>query len=181
MLLQLARFFTNGVITHVPSYTLRHAWYHRVLGIELGAGSSVLMDVRFQIRGRGRQGRPDIVIGDHTIINGGCLLDGRGGLVIGRNVSISPGVWILTAAHDPADAEFRYVEALTTIGDRVWIGSRALLLPGIRVGAGAIIAAGAVVSKDVPEYTIVAGVPARAVGERTRELTYELNYRPFLG
>jgi maltose O-acetyltransferase len=179
-LLQLARFMTNNVVAQVPSYTLRHLWYRRALGMQLGPGASVLMGVHVYVRGRARAGDPDIAIGANSVVNRGCSLDGRGGLLIGRNVSISPGVWILTAAHDPNDPDFRYVEAPTSIGDYVWLGSRSLVLPGVSIGTGAVVAAGAVVSSDVPEYAIVGGVPARAIGERKRGLTYQLNYRPAL-
>jgi maltose O-acetyltransferase len=67
------------------------------------------------------------------------------------------------------------------IGDHAWIGYRALVLPGVTIGEGGVVAAGAVVTKDVPPYAIVAGNPARVVGQRTRDLTYELDYRPWLG
>ena len=62
-----------------------------------------------------------------------------------------------------------------SIGDRAWLSFRATILPGVSVGEGAVVAAGAVVTSDVPPYAIVAGVPARVVGERSpRELSYEL-------
>ena len=56
------------------------------------------------------------------------------------------------------------------IGDRAWLGSRALVLPGVTIGEGAVVAAGAVVTSDVPAYAVVGGVPARAIGARPREL-----------
>lgn len=177
-LLQVVRFVTNSIVAHIPSYTLRHLWYRRALGMQLGAGASVLMGVYVYVRGRPRAGRTDISIGANSVVNRGCCLDGRGGLRIGRNVSISPGVWIFTAAHDPNDPDFRYVEAPTSIGDYVWLGSRSLVLPGVTIGTGAVVAAGAVVSNDVTEYAIVGGVPARPIGERKRGLTYQLSYRP---
>ncbi len=66
------------------------------------------------------------------------------------------------------------------IGDRVWIGYGALILPGVKLGEGAVVGAGAVVTKDVEPFTIVAGNPARKIGERTKELRYRLNYDPGL-
>ena len=68
-----------------------------------------------------------------------------------------------------------------TIGDRVWIAYRAVILPGVTIGEGAIVAAGAVVSRDVAPWTIVAGNPAREVGTRRRDLDYRLDYNPWLG
>lgn len=179
-LLQLARFLTNAVVARIPSYTLRHLWYRRVLGMDVGDGASILMGVHVYVRGRSRRDRPDIAIGAHSVVNRDCSLDGRGGLRIGANVSISPGVWILTAAHDPNDPGFRYVESPTFIGDYVWLGSRCLVLPGVTIGTGAVVAAGAVVSRDVQPFAVVGGVPARTIGERSRDLSYQLDYRPLL-
>lgn len=117
--LQLAHFATNSIVAHLPSHALRHLWSRRVLGMELGAGASVLMGVYVYVRGRPRPGKPEISIGAPSVVNRGCSLDGRGGLRIGRNVSISPGVSIFTAAHDPSDPDLRYVEAPISIGDYV--------------------------------------------------------------
>ena len=66
------------------------------------------------------------------------------------------------------------------IGDRVWIAYGVLVLPNLTIGEGAVVAAGAVVTKPVEPYAIVAGNPAKVVGERPKSLTYSLNYSPFL-
>jgi acetyltransferase-like isoleucine patch superfamily enzyme len=168
--LALVRYLTNRIIARVPIYTVRHAWYRGVLRMRIGEGSALLMDLYIYIRGRARPGRPGITIGRRTVINQQCCLDGRGGLSIGNNVDISPGVWILTDSHDMHDPFFREVLAPVTIGDHVWIGSRALILPGVTVGEGAVIAAGAVVTSNVAPYAVVAGVPAREIGTRSRSL-----------
>ena len=178
-LLGLIRYLTNHVVTKLPSYTLRHLWYRRVVGMTIGPGSALLMDQYVHVSGghkRGQCGR--IVIGRNTVINRQCCLDGRGGLRIGDNVSISPGVWLLTDAHDHRDPWFREQGAPVEIGDYVWLGSRAMVLPGVTIGEGAVVAAGAVVVKDVAPYTVVAGVPARPIGTRPRDLRYRLDYKP---
>ena len=179
-MLQLVRYLTNAVVAKIPSYSVRHYWYRRALGLHLGEDSAVLMNVSFYIRGRPKPDRPSISIGKHTIINQQCVLDGRGGLRIGNNVSVSAGVWLLTDGHDMHDPFFPEVLAPINIGDYVWIGSRALVLPGVTIGDGSVVAAGAVMTKDVPRYTIVGGVPARAIGTRSQNLRYQLNYRPAL-
>jgi maltose O-acetyltransferase len=166
--LALVRYLTNRVIARVPVYAVRHAWYRRVLGMRIGEGSALLMDLYLYIRGRPRPDRPGISIGRQSVINQQCCLDGRGGLAIGDNVNISPGVWILTDAHDLHDPLFREILAPVTIGDHVWIGSRAMILPGVTVGEGAVVAAGAVVTRNVERYTVVAGVPARQIGTRSQ-------------
>ena len=122
-----------------------------------------------------------VSIGAHTVINRDVLLDGRSGLRIGDNVSISEGSQILTLEHDPNSPSFEWSGAPVIIGDRVFLGARAIILPGMTVGEGAVVAAGAVVTHDVPPYTIVGGVPARPIGERRRDLAYSLDYRKFLG
>jgi len=177
-MLQIIRYLTNNIIAKVPSYTVRHYWYRRALGVELGPKAAVLMNVYVYIRGRPRPDRLGISIGAHTIVNQWCVLDGRGGLRIGNNVSISPGVWLLTDGHDMNDPFFPETLAPIEIGDYAWLGSRALVLPGITIGEGAVVAAGAVVTKDVCPYSVVGGVPARPIGTRSKNLRYQLDHRP---
>lgn len=179
LILALVRYLTNRVIARVPVYAVRHTWYRRVLGMRIGEDSALLMDLYLYIRGRARPGQPGIMIGRRSVINQQCCLDGRGGLTIGDNVAISPGVWILTDGHDIHDSHFREVLAPVTIGDHVWIGSRAMILPGVTIGEGAVVAAGAVVTSNVEPYTIVAGVPARPIATRSRSLKPRLRvYKP---
>ncbi|HYR94007.1 MAG TPA: acyltransferase [Methylomirabilota bacterium] len=127
-----------------------------------------------------RKGQPSITIGKYTVINRQCCLDGRGGLRIGDNVSISPGVWLLTDEHDMNDPYFAEMLGPIEIEDYVWLGSRAMVLPGVRIGKGAVVAAGAVVTKDVAPYQVVGGVPARPLGTRSTDLRYEIHWRPTL-
>ena len=179
LVLPPVRYLTNHVIARIPIYAVRHAWYRKVVGMRIGEGSAVLMDLYVYIRGRARPGRTGIAIGRRTIVNQQCCLDGRGGLTIGDYVNISAGVWILTDSHDMNDPLFREVLAPVKIGDYAWIGSRALILPGVTVGEGAVVAAGAVVTRDVEPYTVVAGVPARPVGTRKQRPSPQFRvYRP---
>ena len=132
------------------------------------------MDCRF-LNGR------KVSFGHRNVINFGCLFDGRHyPIEVGHDVSIGPEATILTLGHDPRSPNFGDMGGPVTIGDRVWIGYGALILPGVTIGEGAVVGAGAVVTKDVPSYTIVAGNPAVKIGDRPRELTYTLDYRPFL-
>ena len=101
-------------------------------------------------------------------------IDARGGLEIGDNCSISYNVQLLTGGHDPHSPVFEGRHLPIRIGDYVWIGAGAVILQNVRVGKGAVVAAGAVVSRDVPPYAIVGGVPARVIGKRNEVL----NYRP---
>jgi maltose O-acetyltransferase len=113
------------------------------------------------------------------VINFGCLLDGRKFKIkIGSDVSIGPEASILTLGHDPQSPDFGDRGGNVVIGDRVWIGYRAIILPGVTIGDGAVVGAGAIVTKDVEPFCIVAGNPARKVGERNKDLPYQLNYNP---
>jgi acetyltransferase-like isoleucine patch superfamily enzyme len=112
-----------------------------------------------------------VTIGDRTGIGDYCNLYGQGGLVIGNDVLMASGVRVLTATHnfDSRDVPIRTqgeTVAATVIEDDVWIGANVVILAGVTVGRGAICAAGAVVTKDVPPYAIVGGIPARAIRER---------------
>lgn len=116
-----------------------------------------------------------ISIGSFTRINKKVLLDGRGAsLVIGNNVDIAQEVNIWTLQHDYNDPYYRAVGKSVIIEDYVWIASRATILPGVTIGRGAVVASCAVVTKDVPPLSVVAGVPARVIGKRNDCMKYQL-------
>jgi maltose O-acetyltransferase len=117
-----------------------------------------------------------IVIGEHVTIGDTAFLDGRSGLTIGSNVNLGSHVSIYTREHDVNSPDFAETGAPVSIGDRAWVSSHAIVLPGITIGEGAVVAAGAVVTKDVPPFTIVGGSPAKVIGSRSSQLTYQLGY-----
>lgn len=163
----------NDLISHVPSRRLRllllRCWLQ-----SLGHGSGVQLHCRF-LHG------PGVRLGERCVINHGCLLDGRRfAIQVGNDVSIGPEAAILTLGHDPRSADFADRGGPVTIGDRVWIGFRAIVLPGVSIGEGSVVGAGAVVTRNVAPFTIVAGNPARPIGQRPQPLRYRINYRPFL-
>ena len=158
----------------LPSHSVRIVCYRHLLGVAIGRHASIHRGCRLYCP-------PRVQIGDNTVINRDVLLDGRMGLVIGSNVSISEGVAIFTLEHDPNSPDFANRGAVVRVADRAFIGAHAIILPGVTIGEGAVVAAGAVVRRDVSPYTIVGGAPARPIGERRRDLAYTLDYRKFLG
>ncbi len=119
----------------------------------------------------------NIIIGDKSIINKKCVLDGRGGLTIGNNVDVAQETNIWTEQHDYNSSVYSSECEPVIIEDYVWLASRVTILPGVTVGRGAVVACGSVVTKDVPPMSIVAGIPARVIGQRKDVLTYELGGR----
>lgn len=121
----------------------------------------------------------NIKIGKNTVVNRNVFIDGRFGVEIGANCSISPDVYILSLSHNPNDPEFTTLGGAVGLGDRVWVGARAIILPGVKLGDGCVVGAGAIVTKSFPPYSIIAGVPAKFIAKRNDELKYELQYFPY--
>lgn len=113
------------------------------------------------------------VIGEGSHVNQGCFIDARGGVRIGNGVSVSHYVKIVTGTHDIMSRRFDGAFRPVKIGDHVWIGIGATILPGVTIGDGAVVAAGSVVVHDVDRYCVVGGVPARKIKSRTDVLEYE--------
>lgn len=145
-------------IGHIPLHSVRHLAY-QFAGIRIGRGSTIHMFANFF--------QPkNIEIGADTIIGNNSFLDGRAPLIIGNHTSLASEVLIYNSEHDINDENFTAIEAPVEIGDYVFIGPRSIILPGVKIGRGAIVAAGAVVTKDVPNFAIVGGVSAKVIGER---------------
>lgn len=172
------KYTTNYIIAYIPSHTIRNTWYRGVLGWDIGRGASILMGPYIQMTGIRTSGRR-VSIGNGTVINQKCLIYTSGGLVIGDNVSISAEVALITGTHDINDPEFPSDYRPIVIDDYAWIGTRAMILQGVTIGQGAVVMAGAVVTKDVEPFAVVGGVPAKQITERMlREPAYHLIERP---
>ena len=166
----LLLYVCNHVVAHVPSHRLRLAFYRRAMGFRIGPNSHVFMGGRFDTRG-------GLTVGRDCVLNERCRIDSRGGVTVGDDVALSAEVCVLTADHDLQSPGFVGRDRPVVIGDHVWVGTRATILPGVTIGTGAAVAAGSVVTRDVPPHTIVAGVPARPIGTRPAGLTYSAAYR----
>lgn len=142
----------------IPCHEFRRFAY-RLSGMKIGKGSVIHMYARFY-------NPRNIEIGKDTIVGEFAVLDGRDKLKIGNHVDIASQVMIYNAEHDINDPYFLAKTEPVIIEDYVFIGPRAIILPGVKIGKGAVVAAGAVVTKDVPPFAIVGGVPAKIIGER---------------
>ncbi len=106
----------------------------------------------------------NIVFGKNVFVNAGCHFQDQGGITIGDGVLIGHNVVLATATHDLAPSRSRKLHYKPiVIGDNVWIGSNAVILQGVTVGEWAVVAAGAVVTRDVEPYTVVGGIPAKFI------------------
>ena len=165
---RLLAFVYNTFVGRIPFYSLRRAYLRMWLG-NFGPGTRVHRGCRI-LNGR------KVHLGKRNVINYGCFLDGRKfHIYVGNDVSIGPNATILTLGHDPQSSDFADRGGDVVIGSHVWIGYGAIVLPKVTVGEGAVVVAGAVVTKDVEPFAIVAGNPAGKIGERTRVLDYQLN------
>lgn len=163
--------------SQIPSQRFRKFIYGKVCKMQLSRTSVIYHGVEIR--------EPqNICIGEGSIIGDNSILDGRNGIFIGNNVNFSSNVRIWTQQHDHRDPWFRcdtQLKGPVKIDDRAWIGPHTIILHSVHIGEGAVVAAGAVVTKDVPPFSIVAGIPATIIGERNHNLKYSMNgsYVPF--
>lgn len=154
----------------IPSHHIRNFIYRRLYLVDLASDAAIYFgaEIRAGI---------NLSIGSGSIIGDRVILDARNGISIGKDVNFSSDVHIWTEQHDHSDPEFRCMSDRSfgvKICNRAWIGPGVTILHSVTIGEGAVVAAGAVVTKDVEPFSIVAGIPAAKIGERNSNLTYTL-------
>lgn len=154
-------YFINKILTSFPSSRIRK-YFLRKLGAKIEI--SVVVYSGFEVRYPA-----GLSIGSNSSIGHRALLDARRGLKIGKNVTLATEVMIWTLHHDYNDPNFSSIGGEVIICDYAWLGSRCIVLPNIVIGEGAVIAAGAVVTKNVQPYTVVGGVPAKVIANRKQQ------------
>lgn len=163
--------FLNYIVAVIPFWCVRKFFY-KISGLKLGKDARIGLHTRVIRPAR-------IVIGDRTIINEYCYLDGRGGLQVGDDCSISIYTKIITASHRVNSLEFSYCENSVKINNLVWVGCEAIILDGSLIEKGCIIGAGAVIKGTTEPFGIYIGNPATKIRERNPNIDYKLDFHPF--
>lgn len=149
------------IVGYIPIHTIRKIFY-LASGIDMPLNSTIHIGANFF--------KPsNIKIGHDTIIGDHCFLDGRAPLTIGNHVGIASQVLIYNDEHNINSDNYENSFGPVEIGDYVFIGPRAIILPNIKIGKGAVVAAGAVVTKDIPDFEIWGGVPAKKINDRQNQ------------
>lgn len=162
----------NHVVSRIPYVAVRMRAY-AALGVQFDDLHSANISLGVEMwAGR------NLSMGSRSTIGQRCYIDARAGIRMESDVSVSREVCVLTAEHDPDSPDFDATLAPVRFERRCWIATRAVVMPGVTIGEGAIVAAGAVVRHDVDPYTVVGGVPAKVLRKRREPLSYELDFRP---
>ena len=164
--------FLNGLVNKIPCWRVREILY-KICGVSIGINSRILLGTRIMCPEK-------VKIGANTIINENCVLDGRGGLRIGNNVSISIESMILTGTHVTNSEEYEAVQFPVEIEDNAWLCARAIVLPGSVIEEFSIIAAGAVFKGVASTKKIYGGVPAKEIGTRQINEKYVSKWAPLM-
>lgn len=164
--------FGNVAVNKIPSRHVRK-YFYRALGSKIGKGTVICR-------------RADILypngldLDENVAIGWFVHLDARAGIKVGHNCNISSYSKLITGSHDIDDPMFTAEFKPITIGHHVWIGTGATVLQGVNIGDGAVIAAGAVVTKNIPSYEIWGGVPAKFIRKRNKNIEYKVKGAPLL-
>ena len=145
-------------LMYIASWRIRSALF-RVFGAKVANDCALYPSARYYAPW-------NLECGSRVCIGPEVEVYNKAKVVIGSNVVISQGAYICTASHDISSPTMDLVLKPITIGDNVWIAAKATILPGVTVGEGAVVGACAVVAKDVPPWSVVAGNPARVVKKR---------------
>jgi maltose O-acetyltransferase len=166
-------YLLNTFVNKLPFPSARLALY-RAAGMKIGKDSNIMMHVNVMAP-HGIQIGDNCIIGEHAWIDGRAVRVGEGpGLRIGNNVNVGARTVFIPGGHLPDSEDFYGLPEKTVVEDNAWITMNCTVLYGLTVGEGAVVASGSVVNKDVAPYTMVGGVPAKYIKDRSRKLSYKL-------
>lgn len=158
-----------AIIRRIPSKRLRK-WFLKLQGADIAKHVSMFASVEI----RSPKG---LIIEDGCSIGPKALLDARKGIHLHKNVTVAYDAIIWTLHHEMNSTDFHVVGGPVEIEEYAWICSRSIILPGVRIGKGAVVASGAIVTSDVEPYAIVGGIPAKKIGEREH---LDFKYEPYM-
>ena len=164
--------FGNVVINKIPSRHIRK-WFYQLMGAKIGKHTFPCRRVEVLLP-------KGLVLHDRVAVGWSAELDARGGIEIGHDTNISSHAKLITGSHDIDDPEFTADFKPIKVGHHCWIGTEAIVLQGITIGDGAVVAAGAVVTKDVPPFEMWGGTPAHYIRKRNENVEYRNGTATFL-
>lgn len=162
----------NLTLAWIPTFTLRR-WVLAMTGCRIHPSAAIHRKVRLFSLGR-------LTVGANSTVNRGVYLDNRNPITIGCNVSIAHDARIYTMGHDIDDPYFKLRGAEVTIDDRACLFAAAIVLPGVHVGAGAVVLPGTVVQRDLPAHAVLRPVNDTQLGRRATDLQYEIKHQVWL-
>ena len=156
----------------IPSHHIRSLIYKKIFKVEMASGAIIYYGAEIR-------GPYNLKLERGAVVGDRCVLDARRGYIrIGKNVQLGNSVNLWTGSHDYNDPWFRSLPGKRgpiEIEDYVWIGPGVTVLHSVKIGKGAVVGAGSIITKDVEPYSVMAGIPAKKVGERNRDLRYDLS------
>lgn len=158
--------FGNAIWNKLPSRHLRK-WFYQLLGAKIGEKTYPCRRVEILLP-------KGLELGNRVAVGWHVEFDARGGIIVGHDTNISSHVKLITGSHDISNNEFKADFLPIHIGHHVWIGTGAIILQGVKIGDGSVIAAGAVVTHDIPPYEVWGGVPARFLKKREENMEYKI-------
>lgn len=158
----------NNWLTNFPNYALRKFYLKNIMGIKVGQQTFIHMGCFFY---------PKVQVGNNSVIGRQCHL--LGDITIKDNVSITAQTYIFASSHYKDSSTFEAYVSPVVIEDYAWIGARAMILPGVKIGKGAILGAASTATKSIDDFAICVGTPAKQVGVRSEALDYNLVYFPY--
>lgn len=165
----LIYYLFNYWVTYFPIHFVRIFYLRKLMGIRIGKRSFIHMGCMFY---------ESVSIGHNSVIGRSCHL--LGNITIKDNVSVTAQSYIFSSSHYKDSPVFKAYTKPVVIENYAWIGARAMILPGVTVGVGAVLAANSTATRNIPDYAVYAGSPAKEIGIRSRDLIYTLNYSPYL-
>lgn len=161
------------LVGKIPSYCIRYILYRFIFRAKITGKTYIAGGCEIR--------SPWNLVADKCIIMNGCILDARNGIFIGNNVVFGTGVHVWTEEHNMNDSGFRVLDenrGSVKIMERAWICSDSTILPGVTVGEGAVLASRACATKHLDDFKVYAGVPAKRISNRNKDIDYELPSLP---